>query len=251
MRQWYPMYPGDFIRDTIHLSAEDVGCYIRLINHYYSTGKPIPDDIQVIRKIIGESLQKTRKKLEVFDNFFERKDGFLRHERIDKELAKSKYLNEKLSEAGRKGGKKTQAQAQARPQPQPQPHKDISRPHPRPCDIQQKTEGENESPEPTENKPKRATVPYQAIVDLYHEILPELPRCEIITTKRKGQIGARHRDLDNELRKWGNFFKYIRQSDFLMGKTQPVPGRKQFKATLEWVTNESNFAKISEEQYHG
>lgn len=112
-----------------------------------------------------------------------------------------------------------------------------------------KTKGDN--PEPTKNKPKRNAIPYQQIVDLYHELLPELPRCEVITTKRKGQIAARHRDLGGELRKWGNFFKHIRMSEFLMGKTQPLPGRKQFKATLEWVTNESNFANISEDQYHG
>jgi len=228
------------------LEPEEHGVYLLLMFEYYSTGKPIPDDRFAISKICRIPPQKAQKNLEKIARFFERKDGFLYHDKIERELAKSLELHEKLSKAGKKGGKKSQAQAQARPQPQPQPHKDNKHI----CNIPENQDAENSTPEQVKNKPKRTTIPYQQIIDLYHELLPELPRCEVITTKRKGQIGARHRDLDGSLKKWSNFFKYIRLSDFLMGKTPPSQGHKQFKANIEWVTNESNFAKISEEQYH-
>jgi uncharacterized protein YdaU (DUF1376 family) len=114
MSEWYPMYPGDFIRDTMHLSCEDIGAYIRLMNWYYSTGNPIPNDVHVIKKIIGESLQKTRKKLEILSSFFEEKDGLLFHKKIEFELAKSLKIRERRQASGKAGGKASAiAKAQA------------------------------------------------------------------------------------------------------------------------------------------
>lgn len=34
-RPWMPLYIGDFIADTAHLSAEETGAYILLIMHYW------------------------------------------------------------------------------------------------------------------------------------------------------------------------------------------------------------------------
>lgn len=99
---------------------------------------------------------------------------------------------------------------------------------------------------------KSDKVPYQAIVDLYHEILPELPAVRELTAKRKSQIGARWKsgqlpDVDT----WRRYFEYVRKSNFLMGKTDPINGHKRFVANLEWLTNESNYAKVYEKKYHG
>ena len=97
-------------------------------------------------------------------------------------------------------------------------------------------------------------VPFQKIVDLYHEKLPELPRCEILNTKRKGYIRQRWQDKEHglpNLESWGNFFNHVRMSKFLMGKTQSRDGRPPFRANLEWLTNLNNYTKIYEDKYHG
>jgi hypothetical protein len=92
--------------------------------------------------------------------------------------------------------------------------------------------------------------PARAIVALYHEQLPELPKCEVLTANRREQIRARWRDNLPTLDKWKSFFTYVRQSPFLMGKVPPKDGRRQFIASLEWLTKAENFAKIAEEKYH-
>lgn len=97
-------------------------------------------------------------------------------------------------------------------------------------------------------------VPFQKIVDLYHEKLPELPKCEILNAKRKGYIRQRWQDKEHGLHTlthWENFFTHIRKSDFLMGKSQSNNGRPPFRANLEWITNLSNYTKIYEDKYHG
>lgn len=94
-------------------------------------------------------------------------------------------------------------------------------------------------------------VPVQKIVDLYHQMLPTLPRIEKVTPKRAGYIRQRWREDLPALKNWENFYDYVSQSAFLMGKVQPTNGRKPFIANLEWITNQTNFAKILEEHYHG
>ena len=99
--------------------------------------------------------------------------------------------------------------------------------------------------------PKRNSVPVQEIVDLYHELLPELPKVAKITDARKGYIQQRWREDLKELDHWRNFFNFVRRSDFLMGRTESTNGRKPFRADLEWLTRPSNFAKVAEDKYHG
>jgi len=105
------------------------------------------------------------------------------------------------------------------------------------------------------NKPSPKSVngvPYQKIVDLYHEILPTLPKIEKLTATRKSQIRQRWLQSDlPDLNNWENYFDYISQSKFLMGMTPPNNGQKPFKATLEWLTKEGNFVKVTEGNYHG
>jgi len=100
-------------------------------------------------------------------------------------------------------------------------------------------------------KPKRQIVPYQKITDLYHEVLPELSKVIDLGSKRKGYISARWRSgqLPN-LDTWKAYFEYVRQSEFLLGHSDPGPNNKHFKCDLEWITKESNYHKITECKYH-
>jgi len=95
-------------------------------------------------------------------------------------------------------------------------------------------------------------VPYQKIVELYHEELPMLARVEKLTPKRKSYIRQRwqQKDIEN-LDEWKNFFDYVKKSKFLTGGSAANNGHKPFRANLEWLTKESNFIKILEGNYHG
>ena len=101
---------------------------------------------------------------------------------------------------------------------------------------------------PTESR--LSATPYQKIVDLYHETLPELPRVAKLTKTRKGYIQQRWKEDMPELKNWGNFFDYVKQSDFLTGKVNGSGDRPPFRADLEWLIKPSNFVKIAEGKYH-
>ncbi|MCX2780402.1 helix-turn-helix domain-containing protein [Microbulbifer thermotolerans] len=113
-------------------------------------------------------------------------------------------------------------------------------------------EGENSpSPEPRAEKPKSKIppCPYQALVDLYHEVLPQLPKILELNSERRGLLKARwteHPDLNW----WREYFEWVGQSKFLTGQTDPRPGKPPFFANLEWITRPRNFVNIIEGKYH-
>lgn len=100
-------------------------------------------------------------------------------------------------------------------------------------------------------KPQKNHVPYQQIIDLYHQTLPTLPRFIKLTKAREGQLSARWREDLPTLDDWREYFELVKKSPFLLGLTEPPPGRKPFKANLEWLSKVANYAKVIEGNYHG
>jgi hypothetical protein len=107
-------------------------------------------------------------------------------------------------------------------------------------------------------KPNKYVCPQSQIVDLYHDSLPELARVKIWSEERQAALRARWTQAvsnNNGLKSssiewWKGFFEYIKESDFLMGRTEPHTGRKRFKANLEWIVKKKNFINILEGKYH-
>lgn len=92
--------------------------------------------------------------------------------------------------------------------------------------------------------------PHQAIIALYHEILPELRQVRVWTNTRQGMLQRRWReDRDRQdLGWWRDLFGYVRDSDWLMGREPGRDGRP-FDCDLEWIIGPKNIAKIVEGKY--
>ena len=100
--------------------------------------------------------------------------------------------------------------------------------------------------------PKRDAIPYQKIVDLYHNKLPMCPRVKKLNPARKAQIRGRWNSGDlTDLKTWGEYFDFVAKSRFLTGMTDPPNGRQPFIANLEWLTRDRNFTNVWEQKYHG
>lgn len=107
-------------------------------------------------------------------------------------------------------------------------------------------------------KPPLPDCPQQAIVELWHTCLPELPRVVRWTDQRAGMLRSRWREWAKEgkysteeegLAFWQRFFAYVGECPFLVGKSEPRDGKPPFVADLEWVIRPQNLAKIIEGRY--
>lgn len=94
---WMPLYIGDYLADTMHLTREQHGGYLLLIMAYWRTGAPLRDDDGFLASIVKATPAEWRKLRPALSEFFEVGDGLWRHKRIDKELsdADEKYTRRK------------------------------------------------------------------------------------------------------------------------------------------------------------
>lgn len=83
-----PLYVGDYLASTGRLTTEQHGAYMLMIMDYWKNG-PIPSDDSVlcqITKLTSSALSKSKALLVAF---FEQRNGYLYHKRIDEEKAKA------------------------------------------------------------------------------------------------------------------------------------------------------------------
>lgn len=98
-RPWMPIYWGDYLRDTRHLTRAQHGSYLLLIAHYWTTGN-LPDDDAQLANIAGATPAEWKTDKRVLQPLFH--DGW-KHKRIDRELRHNMEVREKRRAAGEKG----------------------------------------------------------------------------------------------------------------------------------------------------
>lgn len=103
-RPWMPLYIGDYLGDTGHLTTTQHGAYFLLMMHYWRKGG-LPDDDKQLAKITKLPLKVWTEYRETLQDFFYESDGDpWRHKRIDAELYKTTEISAKRANAGHLGG---------------------------------------------------------------------------------------------------------------------------------------------------
>ncbi|MEO8964508.1 MAG: hypothetical protein ABI370_07545 [Gammaproteobacteria bacterium] len=97
------------------------------------------------------------------------------------------------------------------------------------------------------------TCPHQEIINLYHTALPMCPPVRAWNKTRQGLLRQRwNENLKHQtLEWWKNYFEYVKQSEFLTGRSTGRTDKPPFVANLEWLVRPSNFVKVIEGNYHG
>lgn len=108
------------------------------------------------------------------------------------------------------------------------------------------TKDKTKSPEKSGSVEVEAKAPCQAIVDSYNQICAQLPQVRMTTSKRKQAIKTRITEdaARKSLRWWQEYFTYVAGIPFLCGANE-----REWKADFDWITNESNMARIIEGRY--
>ncbi len=102
---WMPMYWGDYLRDTNHLSTAEHGAYLLLIGDYWVKRAAPPDDDVKLAKITRQGLASWRKMRGTIAALFEVGNGVWGHRRVEQEIAKAYAFIEKQAANGAKGGR--------------------------------------------------------------------------------------------------------------------------------------------------
>lgn len=97
-------YPGDYLRDTRHLTTTEHGAYMLLLWHEWCTG-PLPDDDPQLATITGMRLDAWKRSAPKIRAFFTaRDDGTLIQERLETERERARVIGQKRAACGAMGG---------------------------------------------------------------------------------------------------------------------------------------------------
>ena len=103
MKYW-ERWTGDWKRKTAHLSAEAKGIYGELLDHAYSSERPLPLETDELCRIAGAVTQAERKATErVVAEFFTKTDSGYVNKRAQEEIGRRQQYVSKQRESGRKG----------------------------------------------------------------------------------------------------------------------------------------------------
>lgn len=101
---WMPLYIGDYLSDTMHLTTEQHGAYLLLIMHYWKSGKPLPScpqKLATICKLSPDAWSIAQADLKQFFDT-ETDPSLWIHGRIKDEMEKAGEKKEKASDKARK-----------------------------------------------------------------------------------------------------------------------------------------------------
>lgn len=247
---WMPLYIGDYLADTMHLTTEQHGAYLLLLMAYWKNGGPLPGNdsaLASICRLSGDAWSNARAMLVHFFSV-DSESGTWRHGRIDQELGdaagnKERRVSKAKAAAEARWAKDAKRNAPSMPEalpgecPSPSPVLKEEVPKGT-CDQQADLLG-------GEAKKNVVVIPYEKILDAFREKLPGFPqpRRPLDEDRRKAiRLIWTRDDRFGSVDFFSRFFGFVSQSEFLTG----------WKGCgFDWLLKPKNFRKVLEGNYNG
>lgn len=244
-RPWLPLYCADYLADTAHLSAEESGTYLGLLMLAWLKG-PLRESVNRLAVAVKGRPSVVQSVLSEY--WVQTDEGWINN-RLERERAHAQEVSDKRrkarearANAGTNAGTnvpllQVQLSTQSQSQSQSQ-DKDIT------------TSVDGQAADPVDNSalPKLNGCPYQAVVELYHEVLvPPLARVFQLTPARKQAMQARWRDELPDLADWRAYFESVRHSKLVTGFRRP--DGTYWKPNIDWLIRQGNLTKVAEGNY--
>ena len=101
---YLPLFTGDYLRDTQHLSLTEHGAYLKLLMHCWDQKGPAPlDDRKLYGICNARSKEEMSAVLHILEEFFVRMDDGWYNRRLQREVEKSEAISRARATAGRLG----------------------------------------------------------------------------------------------------------------------------------------------------
>ena len=239
---YYQFNISTWILHTSHLTVEEECVYRRLIDFYYDTEKPIPKETKpVIRRLRLVNYETIVD--QILGEFFVLGDDGWHNNRADIEIASYQSKAEKARDNGKKGGRpKKESGLETQSVILANQEETGSKANYELSTINDELDKNTLVPS------EREQVPVMELIELFNKSFETLPEVKVVNDKRRASV--RKRWLENKnlqtLEQWEKLFRWIKTSDFLMGRTEkPWNG-----FCFDWLFAPTNFTKIIEGNYH-
>ena len=267
---YLPLYTGDYLRDTRHLSMCEHGAYLLALTHCWDSKGPMPlDERKQFAIVCARSTDEMEAWRRVRNEFFVLMEDGWYQPRMAREIERCEAISAARSGAGRVGAnarmqalRERQANAKQMPSnclasaehvtlsPSPSPVVNTSN-----ADALLVLDGAEHR-----QTASQLDCPHGEILALWAEVLPSLPQHDPALWRgaRSDHLRARWRETaasrgwktrDEGLAYFRRLFSYVGASAFLTGRVSSRD-RRPFVCELEWLVKPTNWAKVHEGKYH-
>jgi uncharacterized protein YdaU (DUF1376 family) len=263
---YYERHIGDWIKDTVALDMIEDGAYNRLTDQYYQTEKPLPLDIREVYRLARANKPAERKAVDyVLSKYFERTEEGYRQKRADEEIQRYAVKQNKARASADARWSKVRGGSEGNANASPEHDANGMRTHSeRNAHQTPDTRHQEGIPEPKGSSSAGKLPPCQgkAIVDLYHEILPELPSVVVLDSKprqtalrkvwtwvltsTKADHSRRATTSDEALAWFRSYFERARENDFLMGRTPRTGPHANWRCDLDFLLTDRGMKHVIE-----
>jgi uncharacterized protein YdaU (DUF1376 family) len=235
---WMPLYIGDYLSDTTHLTCEQSGAYLHLLMHCWRVGAP-PDNDVTLAQITRLPLRAWKAHRETIAAFFSVSAGAWHHKRVEAERKKTAEVKERYSERGQKAAAKRwskDATSNASSMQEACNGHGNSQSH---TSIEVISPVGDSSAEPTEEP-----LTVEEVVGAWNETAQRLGLAVVKKLTRERQQKTLARIRENSIDDFKAALTTIEQSPFLRGE-----GRGGWKADFDFFVQKSSFIKLVEGSY--
>lgn len=251
----FQFYPGDWMKDPSlrSCSLDARGLWIDMLclmfespvrgELRHANGKPITE--QQLARICGAEIlliQNLTTELTDAGVLSVAEDGAI----LSRRMKRDEEIRKIRAEAGKKGGNPNLVNQNA--SKSEANDNQSSKQNPTPSSSSSISSSSNTPVVPIGDETR---IPYQEILNLFHETLPELPKVKLFDDRRKRLIRVRW-NSDKRFQSldfWKRFFAHVRECDWLMGRVQPRPGDRPYVADFDFLLSNKGFVGIIEGKY--
>lgn len=104
---YMPLYIGDYLKDTRHLTTEQHGAYLLLLMSMWSAGGTLKHDDKLLARMAGCTPARWAKISPEVMDYFTVQNGELTHGRLTKEIEKAQEKANIRAQSGKRGGEAT------------------------------------------------------------------------------------------------------------------------------------------------
>ena len=220
-----PVYIGDYIKDTMGLSAKEHGCYFLLLMNYWVEGY-LNDDIEELLIVCRLQADEKRVLEKILKKFFQHQNGHYIQKRIEEEIRKAHNIrdrNQKNSASRWSNTKSVPNKSQkntksvrkrcSSPSPSPSPSSSQSLIHK--TDSPTSSAGDNTHREKEKDKEKDKRI--KVLIDYYHDAFVHRTKQKPTITGQWGRnlkLLLRAHTEDTVKRVIDTFFAYDKRTRF-------------------------------------
>jgi uncharacterized protein YdaU (DUF1376 family) len=250
---YYKRNLGDYAKKAGRLSMLQHGSYTLLIDACYDR-EQFPTREEAIDWTWASSAAEIEAVDFVLSKFFDLEDGFYVQTRIRDELAeyRGKAITNKRIADEREAKRKEEVTNRARTV-------DEATPNHKPLTINHKPI--NTEPNGSTSAARLPTCPTQIVIDLYHEVLPDLPKVRLTSAPRSKAIaslwkfvlttktpeGLQRASTSDQAVSWiRQYFERASQNDFLMGRGQRTGEHAGWQCDIDFLMTERGMKQVIE-----